>query len=168
MSLNYNTNSLAGKWHNTSILSISTLLAMGLWFSASAVLPQLSEEWGLNDSQKAWMTMSVQIGFVIGAMLSAITNISDRISVRKLFTLSTLFASLVNVAIPLLNPNPEIAFFLRFMTGMFLAGVYPPGMKLMATWCKEDLGLGIGILVGAITIGSALPHLLNAIPILGA
>ena len=168
MSLNYNTHSLAGKWYNISILSISALLAIGLWFSASAVLPQLSEEWGLNDSQKAWMTMSVQIGFVIGAMLSAITNISDRVSVRKLFTLSTLFASLFNVAIPLLNPNPEIAIFLRFMTGLFLAGVYPPGMKLMATWCKEDLGLGIGILVGALSIGSALPHLLNAYPILGA
>ncbi|MCH8271800.1 MAG: MFS transporter [Candidatus Marinimicrobia bacterium] len=140
---------------------------MGLWFSASAVLPQLTEEWGLNDAQKAWMTMSVQIGFVIGALLSAITNIADRISVRKLFTLSTLFAALFNIAIPLLNPGPEIAIFLRFMTGMFLAGVYPPGMKLMATWCKEDLGLGIGILVGAITVGSALPHLLNAFPILG-
>ena len=167
MSLNYNTHSLSGKRYNTSILAISALLAMGLWFSASAVLPQLTEEWGLNDAQKAWMTMSVQIGFVIGALLSAITNIADRISVRKLFTLSTLFAALFNIAIPLLNPSPEIAIFLRFMTGMFLAGVYPPGMKLMATWCKEDLGLGIGILVGAITVGSALPHLLNAFPILG-
>ena len=167
MSLNYNTHSLSGKRYNTSILAISALLAMGLWFSASAVLPQLTEEWGLNDAQKAWMTMSVQIGFVIGALLSAITNIADRISVRKLFTLSTLFAALFNIAIPLLNPGPEIAIFLRFMTGMFLAGVYPPGMKLMATWCKEDLGLGIGILVGAITVGSALPHLLNAFPILG-
>ena len=167
MSLNYNTHSLSGKRYNTSILAISALLAMGLWFSASAVLPQLTEEWGLNDAQKAWMTMSVQIGFVIGALLSAITNIADRISVRKLFTLSTLFAALFNIAMPLLNPGPEIAIFLRFMTGMFLAGVYPPGMKLMATWCKEDLGLGIGILVGAITVGSALPHLLNAFPILG-
>ena len=168
MSLNYNTHSLTGKWYNTTILAVSALLAMGLWFSASAVLPQLTEEWGLNDSQKAWMTMSVQIGFVIGALLSAISNISDRVSVRKLFTLSTLFAALFNIAIPLLNPSPEIAIFLRFMTGMFLAGVYPPGMKLMATWCKEDLGLGIGILVGALAIGSGLPHLLNAIPILGA
>ena len=168
MNLNYKTPRLDSKWYNMIVLAISALLAMGLWFSASAVLPQLTEEWGLSDAQKAWMTMSVQIGFVIGALLSAISNLSDRISVRKLFTISTLSAALFNVAIPLLNPTSEIAIFLRFMTGMSLAGVYPPGMKLMATWCKEDLGLGIGILVGAITIGSALPHLLNAIPILGA
>ncbi|MCH7887479.1 MAG: MFS transporter [Candidatus Marinimicrobia bacterium] len=166
--MNQSTHSQRRKWYNTAILAISALLAMGLWFSASAVLPQLTEEWGLNGAQKAWMTMSVQIGFVIGALLSAISNLSDRISVRKLFTISALFAALFNIAIPLLNPSPEIAIFLRFMTGMSLAGVYPPGMKLMATWCKDDLGLGIGILVGAITIGSALPHLLNAIPILGA
>ena len=168
MNLNQNTDHLAGKWYNISILAISALLAMGLWFSASAVLPQLTKEWGLNDAQKAWMTMSVQIGFVVGALLSAISNLPDRISVRKLFTISALSAALFNLAIPLLNPTPEIAIFLRFMTGISLAGVYPPGMKLMATWCKEDLGFGIGILVGALTIGSALPHLLNAIPILGA
>ena len=168
MNLNQNTDHLAGKWYNISILAISALLAMGLWFSASAVLPQLTKEWGLNDAQKAWMTMSVQIGFVVGALLSAISNLPDRISVRKLFTISALSAALFNLAIPLLNPTPELAIFLRFMTGISLAGVYPPGMKLMATWCKEDLGLGIGILVGALTIGSALPHLLNAIPILGA
>ena len=168
MNLNQNTDHLAGKWYNISILAISALLVMGLWFSASAVLPQLTKEWGLNDAQKAWMTMSVQIGFVVGALLSAISNLPDRISVRKLFTISALSAALFNLAIPLLNPTPELAIFLRFMTGISLAGVYPPGMKLMATWCKEDLGLGIGILVGALTIGSALPHLLNAIPILGA
>ena len=168
MNLNNDIQALDGKWYNIAILAVSALLAMGLWFSASAVLPQLTEEWGLSDSQKAWMTMSVQIGFVVGALLSALLNLSDRISVRKLFTLSALSAALFNLAIPLLNPTPEVAIFLRFMTGMFLAGVYPPGMKLMATWCKEDLGLCIGILVGAITIGSALPHLLNAIPLLGA
>ena len=168
MSLNNDIQTLDGKWYNIAILAVSALLAMGLWFSASAVLPQLTEEWGLSDSQKAWMTMSVQIGFVVGALLSALLNLSDRISVRKLFTLSALSAALFNLAIPLLNPTPEVVIFLRFMTGMFLAGVYPPGMKLMATWCKEDLGLCIGILVGAITIGSALPHLLNAIPLLGA
>ena len=167
MSSNYDIQVHPGKWYNISILAISALLAMGLWFSASAVLPQLTVEWGLNGAQKAWMTMSVQIGFVVGALLSAISNLSDRTSVRKLFTISTLSAALFNVAIPLLNPTPETAIFLRFMTGFFLAGVYPPGMKLMATWCKDDLGLCIGILVGAITIGSALPHLLNAIPILG-
>ena len=168
MNLNNDIQTLDRKWYNIAILAASALLAMGLWFSASAVLPQLTEEWGLSDSQKAWMTMSVQIGFVAGALLSAISNISDRISVRRLFTLSALSAALFNLAIPLLNPTPEVAIFLRFMTGFFLAGVYPPGMKLMATWCKEDLGFCIGILVGAITIGSALPHLLNAIPFLGA
>jgi len=156
-----------GKWFHISVLSFSTLLAMGLWFSASAVVPQLSAEWGLSDSQKSWMTLSVQIGFVVGALFSAVMNLADRYSVRRFFTISTLLAAFFNTAIPVLNPGPDLAIVLRFLTGAALAGVYPPGMKLMATWCKKDLGLGIGILVGALSVGSALPHLLSAFPFLG-
>lgn len=156
-----------GKWFHITVLSFSAFLAMGLWFSASAVVPQLSAEWGLSESQKAWMTLSVQIGFVIGALLSAVLNLADRYSVRRLFTVSTILAALFNAAIPALNPGPESAILLRFLTGFAIAGVYPPGMKLMATWCQRDLGFGIGILVGALSIGSALPHLLSAFPFLG-
>jgi MFS family permease len=155
------------KWRNLTLLAVAELLAMALWFSASAVVPQLTVEWQLTDGQKAWMTMSVQIGFVAGALLSAVLNLADRVPVRRLFAISAVLGAAANAAIPLASDGPAAALLLRFLTGVALAGVYPPGMKLMATWCREDRGLGIGLLVGALTLGSAVPHLLNALPLLG-
>jgi MFS family permease len=155
------------KWRNLTLLAIAELLAMALWFSASAVVPQLTAEWQLTDGQKAWMTMSVQIGFVTGALLSAVLNLADRVPVRRLFAASAIIGAAANAGIPLASDGPTVALLLRVVTGVALAGVYPPGMKLMATWCREDRGLGIGLLVGALTLGSAVPHLLNALPLLG-
>lgn len=155
------------KWSNLAWLALAELLAMTLWFSASAVVPQLTEEWHLSDAQKSWMTMSVQIGFVCGALASAVFNLADRVPTRLLFSISALCGAGVTACIPWLEPSVPMVLVLRFATGVFLAGVYPPGMKLMATWCKTDRGLGIGILVGALTLGSAMPHLLNALPIFG-
>ena len=159
---------MTSKWRNLTLLALAELLAMGLWFSASAVVPQLTIEWALDDNGKSWLTMSVQIGFVVGALASAVFNLADRISNRLLMGVSALLGALFNAAIPLLDPGPDLALLLRFLTGIALAGVYPPGMRLMATWCKEDRGLGIGLLVGALTFGSGMPHLLNAVPIFGA
>jgi MFS family permease len=155
------------KWLNLSWLALAELLAMTLWFSASAVVPQLTEEWQLTAAQKSWMTMSVQIGFVCGALASAVFNLADRVPTQLLFSISALCGAGVTACIPWLDPSVTTVLMLRFATGVFLAGVYPPGMKLMATWCKTDRGLGIGILVGALTLGSAMPHLLNALPIFG-
>jgi MFS family permease len=143
------------------------MLAMALWFSASAVVPQLTDEWQLSGAEGSWLTMSVQLGFVVGALLSAVLNLADRMSARVLFAVSALLGALFNAAIALFVSEPGTAIALRFLTGMTLAGVYPPGMKLMATWCKEDRGLCIGLLVGALTVGSAMPHLFNALPVLG-
>ncbi len=148
---------------NLALLSSAGLLAMSLWFSASAVVPQLTMEWDLSSAQKSWMTMSVQIGFVLGALLSAVLNLADRISARLLFACSAFAGALTNAAIPILDCGPNVTLVLRGLTGATLAGVYPPGMKLIATWCKEDRGLGIGVLVGALAVGSAVPHLLNAL-----
>lgn len=136
---------------------------MAVWFSASAVVPALTTAWTLDDSGKAWLTMSVQIGFVVGAFGSAVLNLADRIPTRRLFTLSAILAAVATALIPLLATGLPLALLLRFLTGMFLAGVYPVGMKIMATWTKADRGLGIGLLVGALTLGSAAPHLLNAL-----
>lgn len=160
--------SLFEKWRNLLLLALAELLAMTLWFSASAVVPQLINEFGLDGGEQSWMTMSVQIGFVVGALLSAIFNVADRFSSRTLFMFTALIGAVLNAAIPYMDVGVTGILVLRFFTGMMLAGVYPPGMKLMATWCKTDRGLGIGILVGALTLGSALPHLLNALPIFGA
>lgn len=158
---------MSRKWRNLWLLTLAVLLAKAVWFSASAVVPQLTAAWGLSGTQQSWLTMSVQVGFVVGALLSAVVNLSDRIPARWLLAGSAATAALANAAIPLWADSfgPALAF--RFLSGFFLAGVYPPGMKLMATWCVEDRGLGIGLLVGALTVGSALPHLLNAVPWFG-
>jgi MFS family permease len=151
------------KWPTLLLLSAAELLAMGVWFSATAVVPALTTAWQLSESGRAWLTMSVQIGFVVGALGSALINLADRVPAPRLATLAALCAALSTVMIPLLAAGLESALLLRFLTGVFLAGVYPVGMKIMATWTKEDRGLGIGLLVGALTIGSASPHLLGAL-----
>ena len=152
------------KWRHLALLAVGVLLAMGLWFSASAVVPQLTAEWGLGGAARAWLTMSVQLGFVAGTLTSALLNLADRVELRRLIAVSALAGAALNAAIALADPGPGGALVLRFLTGATLAGVYPPGMKLVATWCKTDRGFGIGLLVGALTFGSALPHLLNALP----
>lgn len=152
---------LRRKWPTLWWLALAELLVMGAWFSASAVIPALTREWNLNDTLRAWMTMSVQAGFVVGAFGSALLNLADRIPARRLFTLSALLAALATALIALLANGPLVALPLRFCTGVALAGVYPVGMKIMATWTRADRGLGIGLLVAALTIGSASPHLLT-------
>jgi MFS family permease len=158
---------MSEKWRSLWWLAAAGMLAVSLWFSASAVVPQLTAEWGLEGAGQSWLTMSVQLGFVIGALLSAFLNLADRIPVRWLFAASALLGAVFNTAIALFVDGPALAIALRFLTGVALAGVYPPAMKLMSTWCKEDRGLCIGLLVGALTVGSAMPHLFNALPILG-
>jgi MFS family permease len=150
------------KWRTLLLLAVAELLAMATWFSASAVVPALTEVWDLDGGQRAWLTMSVQIGFVVGAFGSALLNLADRIPARAFFGYSALLAALATGLIPLLDFGFGPAMVLRFLTGLFLAGVYPVGMKIMATWTRRDRGLGIGLLVGALTVGSAAPHLINA------
>jgi MFS family permease len=163
---------MAGKRRQLALLALAETLAMGLWFSGSAVVPQLVGVWGLDVAAQAWMTMSVQLGFVAGALASALANLADRVPAPRLFAVCALAGAAANAAIPALAAaglgGAGTAIALRFVTGAALAGVYPPGMKLVATWCREDRGFGIGLLVGALTLGSAAPHLLNALPILGA
>ena len=155
------------KWRTLTLLSVATLFALSLWFSASAVLPQLIEEWQLDGAAQSWMTMSVQIGFVLGALLSALLNLADRFPPYKLFAVCTALAAVANAAIPFFAVGPGFALVCRFLTGAALAGVYPVGMKIVATWCKRDLGLWIGILVGALTVGAGLPHLFNGLQVFG-
>ncbi len=151
------------KWRTLLLLSLAELLGMAVWFSASAVVPALTASWHLDEAGRAWLTMSVQIGFVIGAFGSALLNLADRVPARWLFAAAALCASLATALIPGLAMGPGFALLMRFLTGLFLAGVYPVGMKIMATWTREDRGLGIGLLVGALTLGSAVPHLLKAL-----
>ncbi|MEZ4572425.1 MAG: MFS transporter [Thermomicrobiales bacterium] len=152
---------LHGKWTVLTLLAFAELLGMATWFSASAVVPALSDSWHLGDGGESWLTMSVQVGFVAGALGSAILNLSDRLPARWLFSASALLAGLATLLIPLFANGLVLALPLRILTGVALAGVYPVGMKIMASWTTRDRGLGIGLLVGALTVGSALPHLLR-------
>ena len=146
-----------------AILCLAEFLGMSVWFSASAVVPALASAWKLGGSGQAWLTMSVQLGFVAGALGAAIINLPDRVPARALFAASSLLAALTTTLIPALDAGFGLTIILRVLTGIFLAGVYPVGMKVMATWTREDRGLGIGLLVGALTLGSAAPHLLKAL-----
>ncbi|MEM1126119.1 MAG: MFS transporter [Bacteroidota bacterium] len=157
------------KWRTLGFLALATLLAKGLWFSASAVVPQLTTAWGLSPAAQAWLTMAVQLGFVVGAVLSAVFTINDRFDTHWIFAGSALLGAAANAALTALPPGAlGGALALRFLTGIAQAGVYPPGLALVATWCREDRGLGMGLLVGALTVGTALPHLLNGLDGAGA
>jgi MFS family permease len=158
---------IEGKWKVLLLLSLAELLAMGTWFSASAVVPDLSLAWNLSNAGRAWLTMSVQAGFVVGSVISALLNLSDRISSRRLFISTAFLAALSTGLIPLVTHSLMPALILRFLTGVFLTGVYPVGMKIMTTWTQADRGLGIGLLVGALTLGTAFPHLLNTLTGMG-
>jgi MFS family permease len=136
---------------------------MSLWFSGSAVVPALTREWHLSESAANWLTLSVQLGFVAGTLLSALLNLPDIISPRHLFTLTAIAGAIVNSAFGLFAEHIELAIVLRFLTGMFLAGVYPPAMKILATWFRYGRGLALGVLVGALTLGKATPYLVNGI-----
>jgi MFS family permease len=151
------------KYRVLALLATAELLAMTLWFSVSAVGPELATAWGLTDTQTAWLTNAVQLGFVVGALLSAVFTISDVIKPRYLFSVAALVGAAATVVIATSVNSFLPAVVLRFVTGMALAGVYPPGMKIMAGWFKAGRGFAIGVLVGALTVGSAMPHLLRGL-----
>ncbi len=134
---------------------------MTLWFTGTTVLPQLAKEWHVNVADAGWVTIAVQFGFVTGALISAVFNLSDVMAASRLFWISAVLAAVVNAGFALVAiQHTGIALWLRFLTGLFLAGVYPPGMKIMASWFERHRGLALGVLVGALTVGKALPHAL--------
>ena len=155
--------STPNKWRALVLLSLAELFGMALWFSGSAVVPALSREWNLSSSEVSWLANAVQFGFVAGTLISATLNLSDIITTRHLFAVSALFGALTNAFFGLYVHQPGPAIALRFLTGVCLAGVYPPGMKLMATWFRERRGMALGVLVGALTLGKATPYLVNAL-----
>ena len=139
---------------------------MSLWFAASAVTPQLRALWGLTTSEAAWLTTIVQLGFVSGTALAALLNLPDLIPSGRLFSGAAFLGAAANAGI-LAAPGYKSTLVLRFLTGFFLAGVYPPAMKMIATWFRSQRGLAIGVIVGALTIGKATPYLVRAIPHVG-
>jgi len=150
-------------WRQLTLLSLAELFALSLWFSASAVLPALTREWGLGGGGAAGLTIAVQAGFIVGTLASALVNLPDVFSARRVMTVGIVLGAAANGALALWASSLGPGLLLRFATGVCLAGAYPPAMKIMATWFREGRGLAIGVLIGALTVGSATPHLIPAI-----
>ena len=150
------------KYRSLAVVALAELLAMGLWFGVSAVAPQIAAEWHLDVATAGWLTLAVQLGFVAGTLLSATLNLPDVIKARHLFALCAFLGAAANALLAFFIDSVMPAIALRFLTGVFLAGVYPPGMKIIATWFKTGRGFALGVLIGALTLGKASPYLVTA------
>ena len=145
---------------SVTLLIIAEIAAMSLWFVSAAILPDMSRETNLSDGVKAAMSAAVQGGFVIGALVSAVLGLADRFDPRHVLALFAVLAAIANALILVATPGIEFVV-LRGLTGAFLAGVYPVGMKIAVGWSQRSRGLLVGLLVGGLTLGSAAPHLLS-------
>jgi MFS family permease len=145
-------------------VAVVQVLGLAVWFSVSAVVPGLRAEWGIGAAAAVWLTGAVQLGFVAGAVGSTALNLADRVRPHLLLAASAAAAAVCTLLLALFVDGMAGAIPLRFLTGMFLAGVYPVGMKLMASWSdRGGRGRALGVLVGALTLGSALPHLIGGL-----
>jgi MFS family permease len=151
------------RWRVLSLLAIAELLGMSLWFAGSAVAGQLASELGIGPDAAAWLTTIVQFGFVCGTAVAALLNIADLVPSRWYFAIAALLASAANASI-VVSSDFATTLAARFFTGFFLAGVYPPAMKMASTWFRSGRGFAIGTVVGALTVGKATPYLVHAIP----
>ena len=145
-----------------AVLATAMVLSMSTWFSTAAVLGELRADWGLGRISGSWLTIVVQLGFVFGAVISSLTNLADRVPPRRLILFGSIGAAVSNAAIVAVDAYGP-ALVLRFITGAFLAGVYPPALKAMSSWYVKRRGFALGVMVGALTLGSALPHLINGL-----
>ncbi|HWI16612.1 MAG TPA: MFS transporter [Vicinamibacterales bacterium] len=149
-------------WKMLGVVSLAQFLGMTLWFSATAVTPLLIDHFKIAPEHAPWLTMAVQGGFVIGTLFSALTNIADLLNARVLMFIGSLVGASANAGL-LIAPDGASAIALRFVTGASLALVYPPAMKIAAGWFRDGRGFALGLLIGALTLGKAFPHLLSAL-----
>ncbi|MBU6367775.1 MAG: MFS transporter [Gemmatimonadetes bacterium] len=150
-------------WRMLALLAVAELLGMALWFTGSAVGPALARDWGVTPSQVGWLTTAVQLGFVLGTAVSALLALADTVPARRLFALSAVAGALANALLAFTDRYP-VALLSRLLAGACLAGVYPPAMKMAATWFQARRGVAVGTIVGALTVGKALPYLAQALP----
>lgn len=153
----------SGRWQMLALLAAAELLGMSLWFSASAAAPQLTERWALSQSQVGGLATAVQLGFVLGTAVSALLNLADILPAKRLFAVAAVAGALAN-ALLISAPSYGWALVGRLLTGACLAGVYPPAMKMAATWFRARRGIAVATVVGALTVGKAVPYLFQALP----
>ena len=154
---------MSGRNRALLLLALAEVFALSTWFSATAVIPSIQATTGISDLLVSLFASMVSAGFVAGTVMSALMALPDRMDPRRLIFLSALLAAAANGAILLTGPDSSGAVVLRFLTGVGLAGVYPTGMKLAATWASRNMGAILGLLIGALVLGTALPHLFNAV-----
>ncbi|RFB12686.1 MFS transporter [Bacillus sp. HNG] len=156
-----------GKSHTNKLLllSLAMLGTMTTWFSMTAVLPTLMDLWVLNSNEVSYITIMVNLGFIVGSLVSAFMNLPDRLQPHILFFWSAVLAGVSTILTAILANSLMVALIFRFITGISLSGVYGPGLKLVSTWFRLRRGTALGLVVGALTIGSAGPHLFKGIGI---
>ena len=151
-----------GRHRQLAILAVAMALAMSTWFTTAAVLPQLRDAWDLTSAGAAWLTIAVQLGFVAGALLSAGLSLADVVPPRRLMLIGAAGAAVSNAALVLVGGFPG-GLAARFAGGFFLAAVYPPALKAMSSWYRKERGFALGVMVGAFSLGVALPHLIDGL-----
>ena len=151
-----------GRGRALAFVGLATLGGLSVWFSTNAVASALGEELGFGDGRLAWLTIAVQFGFVAGTLTSASLNLAERFNPRLLFAVSATFAAAANLA-PIGSEGFAVWLLARFATGFFLGGVYPPAMHVISGWYQTGRGFALGVVIGALTLGSGSPHLLRAL-----
>lgn len=152
----------AERWRQLALLAVVQILGMSVWFAGSAVAPVLAANLSLSPGQTGWLLSGVQLGFVAGTLLAALLNLPDLLPARSYLFAAALFAAAANASLLYANSFSG-AIASRVLTGIGLAGVYPPAMKMVATWFRRERGLAIGVVVGALTLGKAFPYLLEGV-----
>jgi len=151
------------RWRVLALISLATLFSLSVWYSTNAIASALETDKGFTDADIAWLTVAVQLGFVVGTLTIAFTNLADLVNTRTVFAISAVLAAAANLTLIAIPDNLASAFAVRFLTGVFLGGVYPPGMKIVSGWFRASRGIAIGTMIGALTLGTGSPHLLRSI-----
>lgn len=144
-----------------ALIAVATFASMSVWFSASFVVPQLQQLWHLTSGESALLTIVVQLGFVVGALAAAASGLADAVPPRRLMSVGALCAAAANLLL-LWAPGFGTALLLRALTGACLAAVYPPALKEVSSWFRKGRGTALGVIIGALTLGSAAPQLVKA------
>ena len=145
------------------VIVVSQFFCTSLWFAGNGVMSNLVETFHLEENALSILTSAVQFGFITGTLVFALFTIADRFSPSKVFFISAFFGALFNIGFIFENQTLVSLISLRFLTGFFLAGIYPVGMKIATDYYQKGLGKSLGFIVGALVLGTALPHLLKDI-----
>ena len=147
--------------HILTLIVLSQFAGTSLWFTGNAVLPELKQSFDLSQYAISLVTSAVMFGFIVGTLVFAFFSFADRFSPVKLFFICSLLGALTNAAVVWFVNDGTSLFIFRFITGFFIAGIYPVGMKIAADWFEKGLGKALGFLLGALMLGTAFPHLLK-------